>query len=142
MAITKVDGRQNAVVARVSLTYAELGAAATGPDTLEAIDIPVGSTVIGGYTQVVTPFNHGTSAVIDIGDGGDPNRYTASGTTDLTAAAGTRVALDFSTAVPTKYTTQDTIDVVYTAVGTTATAGAVDLVVEYIMDDRATETVD
>ena len=125
MAITKNGDRQNVSVARVVVS---LG---TGNDiavqgTYEAIDVPSGAIVVGGYVNVTDA----TTATVDIhlGDGGVTNRYADNvdgGATGLTALTVTGY----------KYTAADTIDVLVDTADPAA-EGEVEIVVEYIKDGR------
>lgn len=127
MAITKNAARQELVVAHVDISYADLvsGTAAN------AIDLPTNAVVVGGDVVVTTAFNSGTSDVITVGDVTTANRYL--GSTSIASAA--RTAL-----VPTGFvstTTQPSVRVTWTAVGTAATAGALRLTVTYYVKGRA-----
>lgn len=130
MAITKNVGRQEVIAARVTFGYADL---ADDTGVAEgAIQVPEGAIVIGGYVTVSEVFNSTTSDVMDVGDGVDPDRYSA---TPISLTALGTTALDLTGYV---YTAQDDIDVAWTAGATgTATTGAVEIVVEYIVATRA-----
>lgn len=125
MAITKNSGRQEVIAARVVVT---LG---TGNDvavqgTSEAIQVPEGAVVVGGFINV----SDATSANVDfnIGDGGSTIRYAA-------AVDGGATGLTALTLTGYKYTVQDTIDLTVTVADPTA-AGQLELVVLYIVDGR------
>jgi hypothetical protein len=129
MAITKKPARQEIIAARV---VASLGSSGdiSAQATYEAIEVPAGAIVIGGYINITDATT--ASVVIDVGDGGVGNRYkndVAADSTGLTAL------------VPTgyKYTTADTIDLTI-AGATPAATGEVELVVQYIVDGRAAFT--
>lgn len=129
MAITKDAGRQSRLVAGpLTISYDTV---ATNDGTVEAvIDVPQNAIVVGGSFTVDTAFDSGTSDSLDIGDGGDDDRYTSSAI-DLQATGRTALTLtDY------KYTAGDTIDIKYTAAGTAATAGSGRLFVEYVVDGR------
>jgi len=132
MAITKDDGRQYPLVGMVTFTG---GTDVTTAGAYAAMDIPAGAVVTGGYLDVTTAF---TALVdIDIGDGVDPGRYTA---TILSVDTVGRYALtlDGGTANGAyTYPANDTIDV--TIATATAAAGVATLVVEYVMTDRSNE---
>lgn len=130
MAITKNSGRQEVVAAKVTLTYATLADDAAVAEGV--IQVPEGATVIGGFINVKTAFNSTTSDVLDIGDGGDDDRYTA---TPINLQVAGVTALDIT---GYQYTAQDDIDVEWTAGSTgTATAGEAELIVQYVVDGRA-----
>lgn len=119
-----VHSRQNLKVAIQDVSYTEL----TSGAAIGAVKIPYGARVLGGFVVVETAFDSGTSDVLDVGDGVDDDRYTAS-QIDLQALGAT--ALDVT---GYKYTTTDFIDLTWTAVGTAATAGALQLIVFYAID--------
>lgn len=129
MAITKDSGRQYPLVARVDFTYSDL----TDATGVEAIDIPPGAEIVGGELVIETAFNSATSDTIDVGDGGDTDRYTAS---PVNVAATGRTAL---TLTGYTYTAKDTIDILWDGTGTAPTAGAGYLKVTYTIEDRANE---
>lgn len=130
MAITKNSGRQEVIAANVTLTYNTL-ADDTGVSE-GIIQLPEGAIVVGGYVNVKTAFNSTTSDVLDLGDGGDADRYTA---TQINLKTAGVTALDIT---GYEYTTQDDIDAQWTAGSTgTATAGEAEVVVQYIVSGRA-----
>jgi hypothetical protein len=122
MAITKNAGRQYPLVAEVGFTFAEIPAVAI----YEAIDLPAGAIVTGGVFEVITTDAGGGTVKVQIGS------------TDLLAATSTAAASrTFITETDVVTTAVDTVDVeVETAVLTTF-AGR--LIIEYIIEDRATE---
>lgn len=141
MAITKDAGRQSPLVARVAFSYLDLGAAVTASRIVPAIDLPAGAIVLGGYVKVLTAWAGTTAATVDVGDGGDPDRYSASAI-NLMATAGTTVALSVANGVAGagyEYTAPDTIDLDVVLTVADASAGSAELVVEYIIDGRANE---
>lgn len=128
MAISKNANRQYPLVARIAFTYADpVEATATA-----LFDVPPNAIVIGGHVAVTTNWNSATSATLDIGDGGDDDRYTS---TIINLKTATYVAL---TPTGYKYTVQDTIDAIVTNTGTPS-AGAAEVVLEYIIVDRGHE---
>jgi hypothetical protein len=131
MSITKNAGRQYPLVAYVDFTYSDL----TDATGVEAIDIPANATVIGGGLYIGTVFNSATSDTIDVGDGGDTDRYTAS-PIDVTALGYTALTLTGYT-----YTASDTIDILWDGTGTAPSTGAGTLIVYYMIDERAQEVV-
>jgi len=130
MAITKNPGRQEVIAASVDISFDTLSS-----DTAVAegvIQLPEGAIVVGGSITVSTAFDSTTSDVVDIGDAGDDDRYTAT-PVDLTAEATTLLDVTGYT-----YTAQDNIDVEWTAGTTsTATAGAATITVLYVVSGRA-----
>ena len=123
MAITKDAGRQTTLTADVDFTFASL----TNGSAEAAIDLPNGAVVTGGFVVVDTAFS--TGATLDVGDGGDDDRYTS---TAVAVTTG-RTAI---TLTGYEYTAADTIDI---TMNSTATAGAARLVVEYYVDGRSSE---
>lgn len=127
MAITKNTARQELIVAYVDVALADL----TSGTAFNAIDLPANAVVVGGDVVVTTAFNSGTSDVIIVGDVTTTNRYVAS----TTIAAAGRIAV-----VPTGFTvttTQPSVRLTWTAVGTAATTGALRLMVTYYVKGRA-----
>lgn len=126
MAITKNSGRQDISVAMVEINYSDIvsGTAAA------AIELPGNAIVVSGAVTVITPFNSGTSDVLDVGDSVTANRYV----NDVDIHAAGRTAL-----VPTGYvtTTSGDINVTLVSVGAAATAGKVRLEVQYVVGGRA-----
>lgn len=127
MPITKNSARQELIVAHVDISYADLvsGTAAN------ALDLPVNAIVVGGDVVVTTAFNSLTSDALVVGDVTTANRYLAS----TSIAAAGRTAL-----VPTGFTvtsTQPSVRVTWTGVGTAPTAGALRLTVTYYVKGRA-----
>jgi hypothetical protein len=94
MAITKKSGRQEVVSAYIDINFADIVAAGA----YSAIDLPVGSQVVGGDMVVDTVFNS-TTNTISVGDASSAARYLAA--TDTKTAA--RTAL-----VPTGFRTTAT----------------------------------
>jgi len=130
MAITKKVGRQEVIAARVDITHDTLSSDAAVAEGV--IQVPEGAVVVGGHIFVTEVFNSTTSDVVDIGDGVDDDRYTAT-PVDLTALGST--ALD---SAGYKYLTEDDIDVEWTAGSTgTATTGEATITVLYVVDGRA-----
>lgn len=126
MAITKNEGRQEVIAARVTGTFG------TGNDiavqgTYGAVDVPEGAIVIGGYLLI----SDATTATVDVhvGDGVADNRYAD----NVDGAATGRTAL---TITGYKYTSADTIDIMVDTADPAAD-GAFELVVEYIVEGRA-----
>ena len=125
MAITKKAGRQAPITAKVSFTLGT-GADVSAVAVYEAIEVPEGAIVTGGYLLI----SDATTATVDlnIGDGGSSTRY---------ASAVDGAATGLTALVPTgyQYTAKDTIDIAITVAAAEA-AGAGELVVTYIVDGR------
>lgn len=134
MAITKNGGRQYPLVARVDFTFADFDAGAVTASTIfEAMDMPANAIVTGGALVVTTAFVGTTAATADVGDGGDPDRYSAS-PIDLMTLGRTALTL-----TGYKNTAADTIDMDVILTVAAATAGAGYLEVQYVIADRANE---
>lgn len=130
MSVTLNPGRQEVIAAKIAVGYADIDSDTAGAEPV--IQVPAGAIVVGGYVNVTEAFDSTTSDALDVGDGDDDDRYSAT-PIDLQSTGVT--ALDVT---GYKYTTQDTIDVEWTAGATgTATAGAFEIVVQYIVDGRA-----
>lgn len=127
----RAHGRQYPLVAIQDFTYAQL----TSGSAVGAIKLPYGARVLGGYIMITTTFDSGDSDSIDIGDGGDADRYSS---TIIDAQSDTFVAL---TPTGYEYTTTDWVDLTWTGAGTAITAGAGTLVVLYTIDGRANEVM-
>jgi hypothetical protein len=126
MAITKNPARQELIVARVTGTFG------TGYDVplqavYPAVEIPQNAVVVGGHFVVSDVTT--ASVAVAVGDG-------VSGTHYASGINGN--ALGLTALVPTgyKYPVQDTIDITVSA-ATPAAYGTFELVVEYIVDQRA-----
>lgn len=130
MPITFDGGRQWPLVGKVTVSFADI---ASGVESLFD-NIPAGAQITKLTVNVLTAFNSGTSDVIVVGDEDTANLYVAS--TSI-ASAGLIVG------VPTgkKYTAPQQLALTWTAVGTAATQGELEVIFEYIMDNRANETV-
>ena len=147
MAITKDSGRQDALWARLVVGYADGKNVFDDGTATEAIDLPAGAIVTGGYVRVNTVFNSTTSDALLVGDGVDPNRYIAA--CDLQSLGHYHFIMgDVLTANTTsatvgpgyKYPGADTVDIKWTAgTANTATTGEFEIVLSYIVEDRACE---
>ena len=122
MAITKNVGRQTPLVAIVDFDYADIPAQAT----YEAIDLPGGAIVTGGVLEVITPDTGNGTIAVHIGS-----------TVLLAAADYDAAARTFFTETDVKAAAADTVDIVVATAN--LTVGTFRLIVEYIIDGRATE---
>jgi hypothetical protein len=131
MALTKDSGRQQPLVAYLEFTYATL---ASGVNS--AVDVPAGAIVTGGGLVITTAFDSGTTDLLEVGDGVQDDDYLVAGVADNGSTA------QYIAFTPTgyQYTTNDSIDIKWTPVGTAATAGAGYMWVQYIVDGRANTT--
>lgn len=126
----KNPGRQSPITAVVELSYSDLP---TGV-AVKAVRLPAGAVVIGGGLKTVTADNGGTSVVVDVGDSASGSAYINDHNAK-TAALFTALA----TKLGAEYATADDITVTRVEGGTASTAGALLLVVTYVIVDRATE---
>jgi len=124
-------GRQFPLVAVQDFDYTEL----TSGSATAAVKLPANARVVGGGVVIETAFNDTGTDLADVGDGGDPNRYSA---LQIDFAATGYTALDIT---GYKYTTTDYVDITYTGANGNASAGAGVLIVEYVVDERANEVM-
>lgn len=130
MAITKNVGRQEVIAATITIKHDTLSSDVAVAEGV--IQVPEGARVVGGHIVVTEVFNSTTSDVLDLGDAGDIDRYSAT-PIDLTALGAT--ALDVTGYT---YTAEDDIDAKWTAGSTgTATTGEATITVLYIQEGRA-----
>lgn len=88
--------------------------------------LPIGARVLGGYCNIVTAWDSGTSDSLEIGDATDPNEYLSA--LDAQATGTTEFSLsnlfDAAGAItPPIVAASDEILIEITSVGTAATAG-------------------
>lgn len=136
-AVTFDDGRQNPCATSFPFTFDQLTSAVFVP----LIKLPTNAVLISLYAIIDTVFNSATSDTISIGD--QPTGASARPT--QYAAAVTAQALGkLAGAAPTgyKYAAAGSLGIVWTGVGAAPTTGAGRLIVEYIIDGRATEVQD
>ena len=139
-------GRQDILVATVEIDHADMAATDGGTIAVgvyEAVHVPDGARVVGGYAIVTEAFP--ASVTIDIGDEVDADRYVkndadASGTV-VYPVIGSLAEQTLGNVIylcPTgyKYTTKDTIDVTVAGAAPTA-SGKLLLVVEYVVEGRS-----
>jgi hypothetical protein len=135
MEILKDQGRQYSLWASANIGFADglTVAQAIGTGIQDLLDLPAGAEVVGGSITVTEVWDQGTTAVLDIGDVDDPDRYTSS-PVDLKSLGRTALTLDG------KVTTgEETVDVDPVLVGADSTQGAATIRVEYVINDRAHE---
>jgi hypothetical protein len=132
MAITRDGGRQYPLIGRIEVD----GTATTGNVSVvgvyPAMDVPPNTIVIGGGFNITTIFT--ATVDIDVGDGVDPDEYTP------TIIEGDALGYTALVATGYKYTEADTIDVSIVVADTIVGIG--ELIVMYIVDDRANESAD
>ena len=76
--VLKNADRQYSLWAEVEIAFDDGLDVAQAASVQDLLDIPGGAVVVGGEIVVTEAWNAGTSAVVDIGDGDDPDRYTSS----------------------------------------------------------------
>jgi hypothetical protein len=126
MAITKNAGRQYPLVAEAAVLG---GSEVTTAGTYEAIDLPGGATITGGFYEVTTAFTGTGTVAVQLG----ASVILAANNGDATGVFPfLEAGLDSVTT-----TAPDTIDVVVATA--TLTDGVGRVVVEYVIADRAHE---
>jgi len=123
MAIVKNPGRQEVICAVQKIDGATLGAAAAN----EAVDLPEGAIVVGGYLNVTEAFTGGADITLAVSGGG----VTLTATDADTGTSSNGLTVDGSVVGAGG----DVISV--TNAGTTPTGGTAYLVVEYVVEGRA-----
>lgn len=128
MAIKRNSGRQELIVAHLTLGYADPTAYGTAE---AAFDLPANAIITGGDVVVGTAWNSGTTATLKLGDAADDDRYTAAAI-DLKTAG--RTAL---TVTGLKYLTATTLNALVAQTGAAATAGSARICIHYYVEGRA-----
>jgi hypothetical protein len=114
----------------VTSTYT-MTAAPAANDVFEMVRVPAGATIIN-VTLTSTDIDTGGSPtiVLDVGDGGDTDRYIDGAT--IGQAGGITASLNVNTGFLNTFTAEDTIDVLVQAGPETGAAGTLKLAVTYI----------
>ena len=128
MAITTDNGRQNPLIARVKFSGATADAEVLAIAAYPCITLPAGAIVTGGYFAVKTVFT--ATCDFDVGDA-DPDRYTP------TIINGDALGATLLVPDGVPYTVETVLAVSLLVSATIVGAG--ELVVEYVIEDRATE---
>jgi len=128
MAIKKHSGRQELIVAHMSISFADPTAYGTAED---AFDLPGNAILAGGDVTVLTPWNSTTTATLKLGDAAVSDRYTAA-PIDLKTAG--RTAL---TVTGYKHTVSEALKALLAQTGTAATAGKARITLLYFVEGRA-----
>ena len=126
MTINKDNGRQYPLVARVGFDHTQL----TAGSDVEAIDLPPNSIVTGGGLEVTVAFSAGTT--FDVGDVADVDRY-------LDGQAGTAVGYTALGLTGFRYIDANPVVTIRMINSGAVAAGEGILIVEYVIDGRATE---
>jgi hypothetical protein len=106
-------------------------------EVVNAVHLPPAARVVGGGIYVKTPFNISDAAEADVGDAGDPNRYSAT-PVDLTTAGFTPFDIT-GYGAPTPLWLSLTIDAAGNAGD--GDAGEAIVMVQYVIDGRGSEVV-
>lgn len=119
-----------------TVAYSDFAASA---DVVQLFTIPANSFIRNVWVVVTTAFNAGTTNVLEVGDGSDPDGYINAGDLDesSTSVIGTALSTDGEGAYMAKaarpfYSSADTLDVLYTYTGTAPTAGQATVIAEIV----------
>lgn len=133
MALKKVSGRQEVICAVLPFNFADL--AGLSGVYAPAIDLPVNAIVQSARIGMTTAFNSATSDTFSIGR---KVGSAAAGNTYFSAAAAIAAgAAQQGVATGEKLTSPGSVGLVWTGVGAVPTAGAGNLIVEYVVSTRA-----
>ncbi len=127
MALKKISGRQELIVAHLTIGFAD----PTYGTAEKAIELPANAILTGGDVTVGTPWNSATTATLKLGDAADDDRYTAT-PVDLKTAG--RTAL---TVTGLKYLTAGALTALVAQTGAAATAGSARVAIQYYVEGRA-----
>ena len=89
----------------MAVVEATTGITIGSTDTFQVIGVPKGFVVISAGWEVITAESGAATSQMEMGDGGDTNRYVATAT-----IAATGDAVPLATNIPYMYTADDTID--------------------------------
>lgn len=128
MAIKKISGRQELIVAHLLFGFADPKAYGTAEN---AFDLPGNAVLAGGDVTVLTPWNSATTATLKLGDAADDDRYTASAI-DLKTAGRTALTLSGY-----KHTVAEALKALVAQTGAAATAGQARITIHYYVEGRA-----
>lgn len=132
MNISKDSGRQNVKYAEVVVNLNDVSDGAAK----DAIDLPLGASVVGGDLVVDTAFDAGTTATLSVGDASSATRYLNAQNVKVTGRTALTIT-GFKTTI-----SEQTLQVKYASSGTAATAGKARLRVMYVVDGRVDENQD
>jgi deoxycytidylate deaminase len=112
---------------RKSITYSDIGS------TVSLGKVPIGAIVVDAYVVVSTGFNSGSTDILDIGTSDDTDGFA----TDLDLQTAGKIAADeLATSNDLgPYASETELKAVVAATGTAASAGAAEVVVEFIPDN-------
>lgn len=130
MSITLNDSRQAPLWAFVDINLADFA----GGAVQDAIELPAGAIVVGGFVQPITSFNAATTATLKVGDSVDDDRYSS---TPVDVKALTSVQLNVT---GYEMPAQGKVKVTYASTGTAASTGKCRLFLAYIRSNRTQST--
>lgn len=130
MSITQNDSRQAPLWAFVDINLADFA----GGAVQDAIELPAGAIVVGGFVQPITSFNAATTATIKVGDSVDDDRYSS---TPVDVKALTPVQLNVT---GYEMPAQGKVKVTYASTGAAASTGKCRLFLAYIRSNRTQST--
>lgn len=128
MAIKKNSGRQELIVAHLTIGFADIAAYGTAEP---AIDLPGNAILVGGDVVVTTAWNSATTATLTLGDAADADRYTAA-PIDLKTAGRTEL-----TVTGFKHPVAEALTALVAQTGAAATAGSARITIQYFVEGRA-----
>lgn len=128
MAIKKNSGRQELIVAHLTIGFADIAAYGTAES---AIDLPGNAILVGGDVVVTTAWNSATTATLTLGDAADADRYTAA-PIDLKTAGRTEL-----TVTGFKHPVAEALKALVAQTGAAATAGSARITIQYFVEGRA-----
>ena len=101
-------------------------------ETVSFINIAAGDVVFAAFCQVTTAFDGSPTAIL--GDGGSTNRFMTTTNTAITSATtlpNIGTGAGFATTPGYMYTSDDTIDIVYTTGGSPTVGAAVFWIIKF-----------
>lgn len=130
MSITLNDSRQAPLWGFVDINLADFADGAVQ----DAIELPAGAIVVGGFVQPITSFNAATTATLKVGDSVDDDRYSS---TPVDVKALTPVQLNVT---GYEMPAQGKVKVTYASTGAAASTGKCRLFLAYIRSNRTQST--
>ena len=128
MAIKMKSGRQELIVAHLTIGFADVAAYGTAE---HAFDLPGNAVLVGGDVTVDTAWNSATTATFKLGDAADDDRYTAAAI-DLKTAGRTALTL-----TGYKHKVSEVLKALIAQTGAAATAGSARVTIQYYVEGRS-----
>lgn len=128
MAIKKNSGRQELIVAHLTIGFADITTYGTAEP---AFDLPGNAVLAGGDVTVLTSWNSATTATLKLGDAADDDRYTAAAI-DLKTAGRTALTI-----TGYKHPVAEALKALVAQTGAAATAGKARISIQYFVEGRA-----